>query len=147
MYIAPGQGQKTPWWQTFDWCQQEALITSTICCKFQTNLFELCFYTNFLMFFHMYIAPGQGQTTLCWQTPDVNRKAWSLCSFVANFKKYLWSLILYTIFHVFVHVYSPGTGAHNPLGSEFLYKHKPFVTLVICRKFLPLNDFLTVFPI
>ena len=31
-------------------------------------------------------------------------------------------------------------------GSEFLYKHKPFVTLVICCKFLPLNDFLTVFP-
>ena len=36
------------------WCQQKALITSTIWCKFQTNLFD------FLMFFHMYIAPGQG---------------------------------------------------------------------------------------
>ena len=61
-------------------------------------------------------------------------------------KKYLWSLILYIIFHVFIHVYSPGVGADNPLWSEFLYKHKPFVTLVICSKFLPLNDFLTVFP-
>ena len=29
------------------------------------------------MFFHMYIAPGQGQTTLCGQNPDVNRKALS----------------------------------------------------------------------
>ena len=56
-------------------------------------------------------------------------------------KKYLWSLILYIIFHVFIHVYSLGAGADNPLGSEFLYKHKPFVTLVICCKFLPLNDF------
>ena len=44
-------------------------------------------------------------------------------------------------------LYSPGAGADNSLGSEFLYKHKPFVTLVICCKFLPLNDFLTVFPI
>ena len=41
----------------------------------------------FLMFFHMYIAPGQGQTILCGQNPDVNRKALSLCPFVASFKK------------------------------------------------------------
>ena len=61
-------------------------------------------------------------------------------------KKYLWNLILYIIFHVFIHVYSPGAGADNPLGSEFLYNHKPFVTLVICCKFLPLNDFPTVSP-
>ena len=35
----------------------------------------------------MYIAPGQGQTTLCGQIPDVNRTALSLCPFVAIFKK------------------------------------------------------------
>ena len=39
------------------------------------------------MFFHMYIAPGQWQTTLCGQNPDVNRKALSLCPFVASLKK------------------------------------------------------------
>ena len=41
------------------------------------------------MFFHMYmyIAPGQGQTTLCGQNSDVNRKALSVCPFVASFKK------------------------------------------------------------
>ena len=88
----------------------------------------------------MYIAPGQGQTTLCEQNPDINRKALSLCPFVANFKK-ISLKFLYIIFHVFKHVYSPGAGA-----SEFLYKHEPFVTLVICCKFLPLNDFLSVFP-
>ena len=69
------------------WCQQKGLITSTICCKFQTNLFEFWFYTHLLMFFHMYIAPGQGQTTLCGQNPDVNRKALSLRPFVASFKQ------------------------------------------------------------
>ena len=42
------------------WCQQKALITLTICCKFQKSLFEFWFYTHFFMFFHMYIAPGQG---------------------------------------------------------------------------------------
>ena len=35
----------------------------------------------------MYIALGQGQTTLCGQNLDVNRKALSLCPFIASFKK------------------------------------------------------------
>ena len=83
---SPGTRAKIPLGTTF-WCQQKALITSTICCKFQTNLFKLWLYTHFLMFFHMYTAPGQGQTTLCGQNLDVNRKALSLCPFVASFKK------------------------------------------------------------
>ena len=86
MYRAPGQGQKTFWGQTFD-VNKKPLSLGTICCKFQTNLFEFWFYTHFLMFFHMYIALGQGQTTLCGQDPDFNRKALSLCPFVASFKK------------------------------------------------------------
>ena len=56
------------------------------------------------------------------------------------------SLISYIFLPVFIHVYSPRAGADNPLGSEFLFKHKPCVTLVIFCKFLQLNDFLTVFP-
>ena len=75
------------------------------------------------MFFHMYISPGQGQTTLCGQNPDDKSKALSLCLFVASFKKISLSLILDIIFHVFIHVCSPGAEADNPLGSEFLYKH------------------------
>ena len=35
----------------------------------------------------VYIVPGQGQTSLCGQNSDVNRKALSLCPFVASFKK------------------------------------------------------------
>ena len=54
----------------------------------QKNLFEFRFYTHFFMFFpHVYIAPGQGQTTLCGQNSDVNRKALSPCPFVAGLKK------------------------------------------------------------
>ena len=87
------------------WCQQKALTTSTICCKFQKNLWILILYT-FLMFFHMYIALGQGQKTLCGQNSDVNRKALSFYPFVASFKK---SLILYIFLPAFIH------------GSEFLF--------------------------
>ena len=92
------------------------------------------------MFFHMYIAPGQGQTILCGQNPDVNRKALSLCPFVARFKNISLKSDCIHNFHVFIPVYSSGAGTDNPLASEFSYKHKPFATLVICCKFLPLND-------
>ena len=83
------------------------------------------------MFFHMYIALGRGRQ----HTENKSFKKISLKSdFIHNFSCF------YTC------IYSPGAGAENPLGSEVLYKHKPFVTLVICCKFLPINDFLTVFP-
>ena len=103
------------------WCQQKALTTSTICCKFKKNLFEFWFYSQFLMFFHMYIAPGKGQTTLYGQNSDVNRKALSLWPFVASFKKISLKADCIHIFACFIHVYSPGAGADNPLGSEFLF--------------------------
>ena len=144
MYIAPGT--ENPLGTNF-WCQQKALITSTICCKFQTNPFEFWFYTQFLMFFHMYIAPGWRQTILCDKILMSTEKPCHFAHLLQVSKQYLWSVILYIIFMFFIQVYSPGAGAENPLGSEFLYKHKPFVTLVICWKFLPLNDFRTVFPI
>ena len=75
------------------------------------------------MILYMYIAPGQGQKTPWGQNPDVNRKALSLCPFVASFKKISLKSDFIDNFSCF---YSPRAGADNPLGSEFLYKHKPF---------------------
>ena len=48
-----------------------------------------------------------------------------------------------------IHVYSPGAGADNPLGSNSFHKHtiKYPVNLVISCKFFQINDFLTVCPI
>ena len=98
MYIAQGKGTK-PLRNNF-WCQQKALITSTFCCKFQTNLFEFWFYTHFLMFF------PQGQTTLCGQNSDVNRKVLSFCPFVASFKTIsLKSDFINTYFCLFLYIY------------------------------------------
>ena len=96
----------------------------------------------------MYIAlgQGQGQTTLCGQNSDVNRRALSLCPFVANFQKISLKSDFIHIFCLFLYMYiAPGLGQSTPWGQNF-YFNKPFVTLVICCKFLPLNDFLTVFP-
>ena len=87
MYLAPGQGQKTPWGQTFDVSRKPLLFR-----LFVANFKQIYLNSDFIHIFnvfHMYIAPGQGQTTLCGQNPDVNRKALSLYPFVKSFKKYL----------------------------------------------------------
>ena len=46
-----------------------------------------------------------------------------------------------------IHVYSPGAGAGNPLGTKFSHKHKYSVHLPISCKFCPSNHILTIFPI
>ena len=91
---SPGARAENPLGTNF-WCQQKALTTSTICCNFQTNLFQFWFYTHFLMFFHVYIAPGQGQTTLCGQNLDANRKALSL-PICCKFQKNIFEVWFYT---------------------------------------------------
>ena len=83
-------------------CQQEGLITMVICCKFKKNLFNL----------------WSGADNPRGQNFDVNRNLLSLQSFATTFKKPLCSLILYNLFHDFIHVYSPRAGADNPLGTK-----------------------------
>ena len=84
----------------------------------------------------MYIAPGQGKTAPRVENFDVNRKALSLYPIHASLKKNLFQVWFYTIFlHYFIHVYSPGTGADNTLGTKFWCQQKLLVTLVICCKF------------
>ena len=74
------------------------------------------------MFFHMYLAPGQGQTTLCGQNSDVNRKALSLCPFVASFKKNIFEVWFYTYFCLFLYMYiAPGQGKTTPWGQKFYF--------------------------
>ena len=45
-----------------------------------------------------------------------------------------------------LHVFSPGAGADDPLGSNFFYKHKSLFNLVISCKFFSLNGLVKVFP-
>ena len=87
------------------------------------------------MILHMYIAPGQGQTAPRGQNFDVNRKALSLCPFVASFKEIsLKSDFIQFFFHDLIHVYSPGAGqgAYNHRVQSFDVNRNFFVTLVIC---------------
>ena len=72
------------------------------------------------MFFYMYIVPGQWQTTLCGQNSDVNRKALSLCPFVASFKIISLKTDFIHIFCLFLYMYiAPGQGQTTPWGQNF----------------------------
>ena len=84
----------------------------------------------------MYIAAGQAQTT------PVETKFWSQQKprhfghllQVLNKKKLLESLDFIHFFHEFIHVYSPGAGADNPLGTKYWCQQEHLVTSVMCCK-------------
>ena len=49
--------------------------------------------------------------------------------------------------YIHAHVYSLGQGQNPQVGSKLLHKHKTSVTVFMYCKFLPFNDFRTIFPI
>ena len=53
------------------------------------------------------------------QNFDVNRNLVSLQSFATSFKKISLKSDFILFFHDFIHVYSLGGGADNPLGTKF----------------------------
>ena len=77
----------------------------------------------------MYIAPGQGQTTLWGQNFDVNRNSSSLCPFVDSFKnKSPWSLIFLTFLSVFFHMYIAPDRGRQPIGDKhFMTTERSFL--------------------
>ena len=86
MYIAPGQGQKTPWGQTFD-VNRKPLSLRPCVASFKQISLKSDFIHIFKYFFPPVYSPGAGQTAICGQNPDVTRKALSLCPFVTSLKK------------------------------------------------------------
>ena len=132
--FSPDAGADNPLGTKF-WSQQKHLVTWVFWCKFKKNLFEVWFYTIVFMILYMYIAPGQGQTAPRGQSFDFNKNVLSLHSFVASFKKCLWSLIVYIFFHDLEHAYSPGARADSPQGTKFWCQQKGLITLPICCKF------------
>ena len=117
------------------WRQQEHLVTSVICCKFQTNLFEVWYYTILFMILYIY-SPRAGadspQGTKVWC-----QQKWLVTSFICcKFQKNVFEVWFYTIlFHDLIHVYSTGTGADIPQGTKFWCQQKGLITLPICCKF------------
>ena len=94
------------------WCQQKALTTSTICCK------KISLNSDFIHIYSCFstciYSPGAGDKILM-----STERPCHFAHLLQVSKKYLWSLILYKFLPIFIHVYSPGAGADNALGSGF----------------------------
>ena len=73
------------------------------------------------MFFNMYIAPGQGQTTFVDKILMATEKPCHFAHLLQVSKNVSLKFDFIHNFSCYIHIYSPGTGADNPLGSEFLY--------------------------
>ena len=80
------------------------------------------------MILYMYIAPGQGQTTLWGQNFDVNRNSLSLCPFVDSLKKISLKSDFLPFFMGFFHMYiAPGRG-RQPIGDKkIMTTERPFL--------------------
>ena len=104
------------------WCHQKALTTSTICCKFKKNLFEFWFYTHFLMFFHYVYSPGAGADNPLWTKFWCQQKGIVTLPICCKFQKNIFEVWLYTYLCLFFYIYiAPGQRQTTPLGSEFLF--------------------------
>ena len=135
---SPGEEADSPQGTTF-WCQQKCFVTSFSCCKFHKNVFEVWFYT-FLYHYLIHVnSPGAGAdipqgTKFCCQ-----QKGFITLPICCKFQRNFFEVWFYTIFffHYFIHVYSPGAGADNPLGTwgQNFDVNRNNVILVICCKF------------
>ena len=122
MYIAPGQGQKTSWGQTFD-VNRKPLSLRPFVASFKQISLNSDFIHIFYIFLHVY-SPGAGADNHFYgQNSDVNRKALSLCPFVASFKKYIFEVyFFFTYFCLFLYMYiAPGQGRTTTWGQNIYF--------------------------
>ena len=119
MYIAAGQVQTTP--------GDKILMSTETSSHFsyllqvsKKSLWSLILYIFFMiLYMYIHVAPGQGLTTPRGRNFYVNRNILTLWSFVASFKKSLWSLILCIFFMILYMYIAPGQGQTAPRGQSF----------------------------
>ena len=106
------------------WCEQKALTTLTICCKFQKSLFEFWFYTNFLMFFSHVYSPGVGADNPLWTKFWCQQKGLVTLPICCKFQKNIFEVRFYTYFCLFLYTYIAlglGLGQTTPWGQNFYF--------------------------
>ena len=110
-------------------CQQKGLIILIIYCKFKKKLFQLWFYTYFLMFFHSPRPEADNPlVTKFWHQQKAQITLTSCCKFQND----LFEFWFYTHFLIILYMYTaPGQGQTNPWGQNF----------DVNRKLLPLPPF------
>ena len=151
MYIAPGQGQTTPWGQTFD-VNRKPLSLCPFVAGFKKKCFEVQFYINFLHVSPYVYSHGQGQTIHCWQILMTTERPFLFAHMLQVSKWSLRNLILYTFLMILYMYIALGQGQKNPWGQTFDVNRKPLSLrpFVASFKQISLNSdlytFFNVFP-
>ena len=123
MYIAPGQGQTTPWGQNFNVDRNS--LSLSICCQFKKKISlksDFCVVVFFWFFFfyssfHMYIAPSRGRQPIGDKNFMTTERPF-LFAHMLQVSKSVKSDFIH-IFNDLIYVYSLGARAENPLGTNF----------------------------
>ena len=115
------------------------------------SIWILILYTFFNVFPHVY-SPGAGADNPLWTKFWCQQKGLVTLPICCKFQKNIFEVWFYTYFCQFLYMYiapgqgqGQGQGQTSPWGQNF-YFNINLLSLVICCKFLLLNDFLTVFP-
>ena len=114
MYIAPGQGQTTPWGQNFDDNKKAFSL-----CPNVASFKMISSKSDFIHIFNDFIQlQGKARKPLGDKLLMSTESPYHFNHLLQVSNKSLRILILYTVFNVFPYVYSPGAGADNPLWTE-----------------------------
>ena len=147
MYIAPGQGQTTPWGQTFDVNRKPLSL-----CPFVAGLKKIALKSDFIyiffIFHHMYTAPGRGRQSIGDKILMTTERPFLFTHMLQVSKWSLRNLILYTFLMILYMYIAPGQGQKTPWGQTFDVNRKPLSLrpFVASFKQISLNsDFIHIF--
>ena len=152
MYIVQGQGKTANGGQFFFFYGSIKVLSlwSLVACL-KNKTFALLVHAHFVMILihvHVY-SPGKCRQPIGANILMSTKRPYHFGHLLQVSKKSLWTLILCTFVHAFIHVYSPAAGVHNPWGTKFCCQQKYLITSPICYKFknkISLNsDFIHIF--
>ena len=147
MYIAPGQGQTTPWGQNFD-VNRNSLSLCPFVASLKKIALKSIFSSFWLCFFHMYIAPGRGRQTIGDKNFMTTERPFLFAHMLQVSKWSLRNLILYQFLMISYMYIALGQGQKTPWGQTFDVNRKPLSLWPFVESFkqISLNsDFIHIF--
>ena len=121
---SPRAGTDNPLRTNF-WCQQKALITLPICCRFKKNCFEVQFYIHFFHVSPYVYHPGQGQTIHWGQVLMTTERPFLFAYMLQVWKWSLRNLILFT-FLMILYMYTVWQKKRYSKKSKLFYSNSNF---------------------
>ena len=143
MYIAPGQGQTTPWGQML--MSTESPYHFAICCKFKKISLSLIFYRFLCVFF---TSIGRGRQPIGDKNFMTTERSFLFAHMLQVSKWSLRNLILYTFLMILYMYIAPWQGQKTPWGQTFDVNRKPLPLRPFVASFKQISfnsDFIPIF--